>query len=69
VTAPRCALCGQPISAAAARGRGFGGRCWWKLTPAQRAAVRADPTSARTVIRATPPTAGQPTLTDPENTP
>jgi uncharacterized protein YcaQ len=69
VTEPTCALCRHPISAAAARARGVGGRCWWKLSPAQRAAIRADPTRARAVITRPVPGAGQLALTDQENSP
>jgi hypothetical protein len=36
-----CQYCHKPIRSTAAMGRRIGGRCWRKLTPAQRAAIRA----------------------------
>ena len=45
-----CALCHKPIRSAAARERRIGSRCWRKLTPAQRADIRQDPTRVRAVF-------------------
>ncbi|MYS44084.1 hypothetical protein GTY23_23195 [Streptomyces sp. SID5998] len=45
-----CALCHKPIRSAAARARRIGSRCWRKLAPAQRAAIRHDPTRLRAVL-------------------
>jgi hypothetical protein len=51
VTEPvECALCHQPIRSAAARKRQIGGRCWRKLSPGQRAAIRRDPARIRAVL-------------------
>ncbi|WP_055529734.1 hypothetical protein [Streptomyces graminilatus] len=35
-----CELCHQPIRSAPSRARRVGSRCWRKLAPAQRAAIR-----------------------------
>lgn len=44
-------MCHQPTRSPAARQRGgIGGRCWRKLAPAQRAAIRADPARFRAVL-------------------
>jgi hypothetical protein len=44
-------MCHQPTRSAAARQRGgIGGRCWRKLAPAQRAAIRQDPARFRAVL-------------------
>ncbi|WP_405924895.1 hypothetical protein [Streptomyces sp. NBC_00035] len=48
-----CQLCRQPVRSGLARRRRIGGRCWRKLTPAQRDTVRqllaltATPSAAR----------------------
>jgi len=54
-------MCHQPTRSRAARERGgIGGRCWRKLRPAQRAAIRSDPGRARAVLaRPAPPGDGQ----------
>jgi hypothetical protein len=36
-----CQVCHKPIRARASMGRRIGGRCWRKLRPDQRAAMRA----------------------------
>lgn len=55
-----CEVCHQPTRSAAARVRRIGGRCWRKLRPDQRAAIRRDPSSVRAVLRRpAPPGAGQ----------
>ncbi|MFF6985638.1 hypothetical protein [Streptomyces sp. NPDC010273] len=46
-----CEVCHQPIRSAAARARRIGGRCWRKLRPGQRAAIRRAPSSVRAVLR------------------
>lgn len=46
-----CELCHQPVRSSAARARRIGSRCWWKLRPGQRAAIRRDPASVRAVLR------------------
>lgn len=62
-----CALCHQPLGSPAARARQIGGRCWRKLRPDQRAALRADPTRIRTVLtRPAPAGDGQLALTETE---
>jgi hypothetical protein len=44
-------MCHQPTRSAAARQRGgIGGRCWRKLAPAQRAAIRQNPARFRAVL-------------------
>lgn len=44
-------MCHQPTRSAAAKQRGgIGGRCWRKLRPAQRAAIRKDPARYRAVL-------------------
>lgn len=48
--APECALCHQPIRSAAAIARRIGSRCWRKLRPDQRAALRRDPARVRAVL-------------------
>lgn len=72
-----CELCHQPIRSGPSRARRIGSRCWRKLPPAQRAAIRhllaltAAPSAAR--VRAalnqpTPAGDGQLPLDDePEN--
>lgn len=35
-----CAMCHQPIRSGASHARRIGSRCWRKLSPAQRAAIR-----------------------------
>ena len=46
-----CPMCPQPTRSVAARDRGgIGERCWRKLAPAQRAAVRAYPTRVRAIL-------------------
>lgn len=45
-----CALCRLPLRSAAARARQIGGRCWRKLRPDQRAAIRSDPFRTRAVL-------------------
>ncbi|MER6531181.1 hypothetical protein [Streptomyces sp. NPDC001508] len=45
-----CALCHKPIRSTAAIGRRIGSRCWRKLRPEQRAALRRDPTRIRAVL-------------------
>lgn len=55
-----CALCHKPVRSAAALARRIGSRCWRKLRPDQRAALRRDPTRIRAVLaRPAPATAGQ----------
>ncbi|MCL6733324.1 hypothetical protein [Streptomyces neyagawaensis] len=63
-----CQHCHKPIRSKAAMGRRIGSRCWRKLAPAQRAAIRAlltqtaTPSAAavRTALnRPTPSTPGQ----------
>lgn len=48
--AVECALCHQPVASKLARQRRVGGRCWRKLSPAQRAAIRASPSRARAIL-------------------
>lgn len=44
-------MCRQPTRSQGAKKRGgIGGRCWRKLAPAQRAAIRRDPTRLRSVL-------------------
>lgn len=45
-----CALCHKPIRSAAARERRIGSRCWRKLRPDQRAAIRATPSRIRAIL-------------------
>lgn len=45
-----CALCHQPIRSDAAKKRAIGGRCWRKLTPTQRATIRANPHEIRAIL-------------------
>ncbi|MEU1275289.1 hypothetical protein [Streptomyces sp. NPDC005799] len=54
---PECALCHQPIRSAAARERRVGGRCWRKLRPDQRAAIRQDPARFRSALSRPAPVA------------
>jgi hypothetical protein len=55
-----CALCHKPIRSAAARARRIGSRCWRKLRPDQRAALRRDPARIRAVLdQPAPAAAGQ----------
>ncbi|MEU6376769.1 hypothetical protein [Streptomyces sp. NPDC046909] len=47
----QCPMCHQPTRSAAAKKRGgIGGRCWRKLAPAQRAAIRQDPARFRAIL-------------------
>ncbi|WP_406157697.1 hypothetical protein [Streptomyces canus] len=53
-----CPMCHQPTRSAAARQRGgIGGRCWRKLRPDQRAAIRQDPARFRAVLKQPVPVA------------
>ena len=52
-----CALCHRPIRSAAARARRIGSRCWRKLRPDQRAALRRDPARIRAVLNRPGPVA------------
>ncbi|WP_328439332.1 DUF6011 domain-containing protein [Streptomyces sp. NBC_00444] len=52
-----CELCHKPIRSAVARARRIGSRCWRKLAPAQRAAIRRDPGLVRAVLTRPVPTA------------
>lgn len=62
-----CALCHKPIRSAAARARRIGSRCWRKLRPDQRAAIRSDPFRIRAVLaRPVPAISGQLPLEDQE---
>ena len=55
-----CELCHKPIRSAAARARRIGSRCWRKLRPDQRAAIRAEPARVRAALaRPAPATHGQ----------
>lgn len=56
-----CPMCHQPTRSAAAKQRGgIGGRCWRKLRPDQRRALRQNPASVRAVLaRPIPTTDGQ----------
>lgn len=54
-----CALCHKPIRSAAARARRIGSRCWRKLRPDQRAAIRRDPTRLRAILARPTPTDDQ----------
>ncbi|MFE1925834.1 hypothetical protein ACFW91_25085 [Streptomyces asoensis] len=64
-----CAACHQPIRSAAARARRIGGRCWRKLRPDQRAAIRADPFRIRAILaRPAPASSGQLALHEEEIT-
>ncbi|WP_330349614.1 hypothetical protein [Streptomyces sp. NBC_00582] len=64
-----CELCHQPIRSAAARARRIGSRCWRKLRPDQRAAIRAEPFRIRAILaRPAPATDGQLPLDDQEPT-
>lgn len=65
-----CALCHQPVRSATATARQIGGRCWRKLRPDQRAAIRAAPSRIRAILaRPAPTTDGQLPLCEPEITP
>ncbi|MFG2679222.1 hypothetical protein [Streptomyces sp. NPDC048392] len=55
-TAAECALCHKPIRSAAARKRRIGSRCWRKLAPAQRAALRRNPRDIRAALNQPVPT-------------
>jgi hypothetical protein len=77
-TPVECQACRKPIRSAASMGRRIGGRCWRKLRPDQRAAIRAVLTrtakpSAATVRAAlnqpAPAGDGQLPLEEQENTP
>jgi len=59
--AAECPMCHQATRSAAARARGgIGGRCWRKLRPDQRAAIRRDAGRIRAVLnRPAPAGAGQ----------
>jgi len=69
VTKPvECELCHQPVRSAAARARRIGGRCWRKLRPDQRAAIKASPLRIRAILaRPAPVTDGQLPLEEAEN--
>ncbi|MFC7906430.1 hypothetical protein [Streptomyces nigra] len=62
-----CPMCHQPTRSAAAMKRGgIGGRCWRKLSPAQRRALRQDPSQLRGILtRPAPTTDGQLPLEEP----
>ena len=61
-----CALRDKPIRSAAARARGIGSRCWRKLSPAQRQAIRRNPRTVRAVLaRPAPDVVGQLPLEEP----
>ena len=73
-----CQVCHKPIRSSASMGRRIGGRCWRKLCPDQRAAMRAllgqtlRPSAAavrRALDQAALPTDGQLPLDEQENTP
>lgn len=73
-----CQACHKPIRSTASLDRRIGGRCWRKLRPDQRAAMRAllgqtlRPSAAavrRALDKPAPPTDGQLPLDDQENTP
>ncbi|MDX5569824.1 hypothetical protein PYK79_50050 [Streptomyces sp. ID05-04B] len=53
-----CALCHKPVRSAAARARRIGSRCWRKLRPDQRAALRRDPARIRAVLSQPAPAVG-----------
>jgi hypothetical protein len=55
--AVECELCRLPIRSDAARKRRIGGRCWRKLHPDQRAAIRRDPARIRAVLSQPAPAA------------
>ncbi|MCX4993810.1 DUF6011 domain-containing protein [Streptomyces longwoodensis] len=62
---PECALCHRPLRSSTARARRIGSRCWRKLTPAQRAAIRRDPGAVRAALDQPVPAAhGQLALDD-----
>ncbi|MFJ7100148.1 thioredoxin domain-containing protein [Streptomyces albogriseolus] len=62
-----CALCHRPVRSAAARRRRIGSACWRKLTPAQRAVIRRDPSAIRTALAQPAPAAdGQLLFDEPE---
>jgi hypothetical protein len=63
-----CALCHKPLRSAAARARRIGSRCWRKLTPAQRGAIRRDPSRIRTVLAPVTAVADQLPLAPEEST-
>ncbi|MDX2698961.1 hypothetical protein [Streptomyces ipomoeae] len=72
-----CQYCHKPIRSRASMGRRIGGRCWRKLRPEQRAAMRAllgqsaRPSVAavrRALAQAAPPTDGQLPLEEQETT-
>lgn len=48
--AGECEVCHQPIRSAVARARRIGSRCWRKLRPDQRAAIRRDSASVRAIL-------------------
>ncbi|MFE3853397.1 hypothetical protein ACFXPN_19955 [Streptomyces griseorubiginosus] len=51
-----CPMCHQPTRSATALKRGgIGGRCWRKLAPDQRAAIRAYPTQIRAILTGSVP--------------
>lgn len=50
-TPVKCPMCHQPAwSAEAKRRGGIGGRCWRKLAPGQRAAIRKSPSRFRAIL-------------------
>lgn len=59
MTEPECAVCHKPIRSAAARARRIGSRCWRKLRPDQRAAIRAAPFRIRVILARPTPTADE----------
>lgn len=62
-----CAVCRKPLRSAAARARQVGARCWRRLRPDQRAAIRADPFRIRAILtRPTPVHSGQLSLPETE---
>lgn len=65
-----CALCHKPVRSAAARKRQIGARCWRKLAPAQRAALRRNPRDIRAALaHPVPTTDGQLPLEELDPTP
>ncbi|MBZ6258820.1 hypothetical protein KVH22_25225 [Streptomyces olivaceus] len=53
---PECVLCHRPLRSPAALARRIGSSCWRKLTPAQRAAARANPRTLRAALTQPVPT-------------
>lgn len=69
-TPAECPMCHQPTRSAAARARGgIGGRCWRKLSPDQRAAIRRAPGRIRAALtRPAPAGDGQLPIEETEST-